>query len=227
MPNVTLVKYIENRLEVERLQRKAIEEDRSLSEAERKRVRNSDRMKVHILDEHIFRSMANLIFFLETMSTKSELHDDFREALEDLSGTKISFPDRKSLYPTFDEWSNKITNTPFERLISAFVDARSTEIDFKLELTFLMQVAIYDKIVNTVHKRYGEDLMFLMIKEDLRRAVGVLTLMAKTHQRRSIKPSRTIDFPAPYRHSKEYRDIFPKLASDANEGENNKEERKT
>jgi len=49
-------------------------------------IRDNDDRKVYVLDNHVFRSMANLIYFFEFLNHNSDLIEKFYGDIEDLLG---------------------------------------------------------------------------------------------------------------------------------------------
>src|ERR1044072_1413522 len=57
-----------------------------ITETDERRIRNNDDKKVRILNNHIFRAMANLIYFFEFLNKHQELDGLFDTDVEDLFG---------------------------------------------------------------------------------------------------------------------------------------------
>jgi hypothetical protein len=96
------------------------ESGKELSNDDKKKFGKSDRMKVYIRDKIIFPSMANLIYFLETISVNPELKELFDDDLKDLFDLR---PNTKTqqLYPYYgiELRGIRIQTTTFTRLIAA------------------------------------------------------------------------------------------------------------
>ena len=80
-PAPMLVRYLHKTLELERMKQKKLD----LSSAT---VRSNDEMKVRMLDNQVFRSMANLMYFFEFLNLHPELIDKFGDDVVDLLGLK-------------------------------------------------------------------------------------------------------------------------------------------
>ena len=65
-PNEALVNYFEERLQLFKIQDK-IKEGKDLSENDKKRLNSSARKKNYVLNEIIYPSFANLVYFFETI----------------------------------------------------------------------------------------------------------------------------------------------------------------
>jgi hypothetical protein len=105
------------------------------------RLRTLKNMKMKILNEIIFPSMANLTFFFEAISLSSPLQADFGDAVRDLLGIKRQ-------EPNFDNYAFM-----FVRLVSAMLsvtgppspDYEKTS-DFTLRLIHILQMMIKNKL---------------------------------------------------------------------------------
>ena len=80
-PSINLTKYLDQTLRLERMKQKRLDLPSKL-------VRNNDEKKVRTLDNHIFRSVANLIYFFEFLNLYPDLINKFGEDIEDLLGFK-------------------------------------------------------------------------------------------------------------------------------------------
>src|SRR5215204_4551660 len=83
-PSPTLVRYMAERLQLLKLERELKEKGQELSKDDKERKKLNTRMKVHILDKHIFESMANLIFFFENIAKNDELRRVFDDDIFEL-----------------------------------------------------------------------------------------------------------------------------------------------
>jgi hypothetical protein len=80
--------YLEEKLEVEKLKRSAERSGKELSKSQKQRVKANDKNKVLVLNNHIFRSMANLVYFFEFINKHHELESVFDSDVEDLFGLR-------------------------------------------------------------------------------------------------------------------------------------------
>ena len=89
-----LVRYLHKTLELERMKQKKLD----LSSAT---VRSNDEIKVRMLDNQVFRSMANLMYFFEFLNLHPELIDKFGDDVVDLLRLRVAdpgIPKEKDLY---------------------------------------------------------------------------------------------------------------------------------
>jgi hypothetical protein len=84
-PSDTLVKFLNKKLQYEKKGKEIVMGGkRDLSQEEAKEGRNLDRRKVHVLNNIIFPSMANLTVFLEYIAKNEELQTVFEDDLKEL-----------------------------------------------------------------------------------------------------------------------------------------------
>jgi len=84
-PSKRLEKYLAETLRIEELKSQSLTEKQKAGLKLDRRIRNNDEKKVRMLD-YLFRSMADLIYFFETVNHKPELIDKFGDDIEDLLG---------------------------------------------------------------------------------------------------------------------------------------------
>jgi hypothetical protein len=83
-PNSTLTRYLEEKLQLSKLEHKNKVAGEPLSVEDQKRKELNQRMRVHVLNRHVFESMANLVYFFEFVGLNSlldEFEDEIRELL--------------------------------------------------------------------------------------------------------------------------------------------------
>jgi hypothetical protein len=84
----SLEDYLKKKLAIERDIKMKEETKTLITKTDRKVVRNNDDMKVRTLNNHVFRSMANLIYFFEFINKHHELDGVFDKDIEELFGLK-------------------------------------------------------------------------------------------------------------------------------------------
>jgi hypothetical protein len=104
-PSRTLENYFEQRLQLEHLGA-----DDTNAVSRNKKIREMNRMKVHILNKIVFPSMANIVYFLETVSKNPELQQVFDDDLKELFGIR---------YPL--EFKDKSYSPIIRRLVEAMI----------------------------------------------------------------------------------------------------------
>src|SRR5215217_7927190 len=168
IPNDKLVQYMELRLQREKNKRdpESIPED--LSDKNRRKIKNLDRMKVHILNKHIFQAMANLTFFFEYIAENSEFQEVFEDNLKELLfGSKKSDNTRSVNKSLFVNKSQPI----FARLIEAALawNERKDPNNFRLALIYILQNIIFQKINNFALTEFGDAFANNVVQIDMGR----------------------------------------------------------
>ena len=64
-PSEALGNYLNEKLRLSKKERELVTAGEDLSSDDKRTKRNNDRMKVYILNKHIFQAMRNLTFFFE------------------------------------------------------------------------------------------------------------------------------------------------------------------
>jgi hypothetical protein len=179
-PSKTLVNYLNKKLHLFKLEKRRIESGLELSSEDKKRKRENDRMKVHILNRHVFQAMANLTIFLEHAARlelelgKAEIppffEDDIRELL---FGVK---------YNDFDKHPHV-----FYRFLSAAL-SWSVEKDpnnFRLELIHTLQQIVYAHLSTLSFKELSDDVTNNVISPDVGRVYVWTKLYASRVKKRN------------------------------------------
>jgi len=203
MPKHSLASFMRTRLELIEQEEKAKELDRPMYREYRKKITKSNRMKVHILDKVIFPSIANLVYFLETVAVNPDLRDLFNEDLGDLLdsgkntpiqiqsniGTKVGIDIRETMFTRFIAASLMLNQKNLE--------GEST--NFRIKLVQDLQGIIYGKIMEILLTEYGYS-NFNQLREsvldDIRRALGWILFIGNSAQYENKIPRRSLGFPA-------------------------------
>lgn len=106
IPSETLVGYLDNRLQIEKERRASLSAGEEESPEMEKKLINSKRRKVYVLNNIIFPSMANIVIFFEYISKNPELQVLFEDNIKQL------------LWGTY---SKKVQGPVFRRLIEAII----------------------------------------------------------------------------------------------------------
>src|SRR6476659_10407897 len=80
--------YFEEKLKLQKYKKSVAETDQKLSKIDIRQIKANDKKKVKVLDNHIFRSMANLVYFLEFLNNHKELEGVFERDVQELFGFK-------------------------------------------------------------------------------------------------------------------------------------------
>jgi hypothetical protein len=182
--------YLKEVLRLEAIKhRKKIGDKSKITVTDERDIKLNDGRKRIVLDNYIFKSMANLIYFFEFINDHPDLINKFDKDIEDLLG----------LYGTFSK------SSPFSRLIKAFIgrilgtkwhdDSNDDRFNFRRRLLTLMQILINQKVMfytansqkGIVDRRFSQ-----MIVNDMQRA-EVWTLYLDKYVDYRKNPSRVID----------------------------------
>jgi len=175
------------------------------------------RHKITVLD-NVFQSMANLIYFLETIAVNPKLQEDFEKDLIDLfdvdppleldeTKKKVSTYDRKILDPKFQDWAGiDLKETTFTRLIYAcLVPFEPEPTLFRLQLLHSLQNIIYAKAKSTFHSDPGvNNQITKSALRELENAIGWINVISKPLLHDKRIPRRIINIPNPYLSKKKH-----------------------
>jgi hypothetical protein len=197
-PSAQIVRYIAERLQYERLELKKKRAGEDLSERDNRFRHKLATDKVRVLDK-IFQAMADLSYFLESISAHIELQEIFDDDLKELLGLKI---ERQKSFEKHNNRQYWITFNPdtLSRLLRAMVamDKRTpvesendkSQGDFRLLLPHLLQQVILAKVQRYTMSNSTESVIDIM-NDDLARASAWTQLYA----------SRVLDDKVPYRRA--------------------------
>jgi hypothetical protein len=179
IPTPELTKFLEQRLHLVKKQKEFKEKGKDLPKEDRKLKRKNDRLKIHYLNTHVFRSMANLIVFFEFIKNHPELLTDFEDQIEEL----------------LMGWNknDKGKTSAFARLVDSaiFWEYDRDRFNFRLSLFYMMQRAITFKIPSFAKTDFRKDagpfgwtISENMVRQDMDRAFAWTGLYA----RNTLKP---------------------------------------
>ena len=154
--------------------------------------RNLDRRKVDVLDNYIFRSMANLIVFFDNLAQYPELRNIYEEDIKELLGF-------------IGQNSKKYEDNIVTRLLQSILtwDTNREPINFRLELMSSIQNVIYHKILNLtlMDENLGESVTNTIVNPDVGRALIWCRMFSakyrqsdKKREDQAREPNRPINF---------------------------------
>ncbi|MFI5406939.1 MAG: hypothetical protein ACHQ1D_10555 [Nitrososphaerales archaeon] len=184
-PSINLTKYLDQTLRLERMKQKRLDLPSKL-------VRNNDEKKVRTLDNHIFRSVANLIYFFEFLNLYPDLINKFGEDIEDLLGFKSGGGSRN---PKGEGLVRFIIALLAEGSIGYDDDRR---FNFRRRLLKVMQNSINQKVGSIVKtskdpRGYNDTRFHDMIFQDLQRAAVWTSYLDRLTGHEEEKPKRIFD----------------------------------
>ena len=83
-PSRTLTKYLDEKLQVLNLERESKRAGKLSLDKNQKKKELNQRNRVHVLNRHIFESMANLITFFEFVRSDYKLLEEFHDEIKEL-----------------------------------------------------------------------------------------------------------------------------------------------
>jgi hypothetical protein len=154
--------------------------------------RNLDRRKVDVLNNHIFRSMANLIIFFDNLSEHPELRDVYEEDVKELLGF-------------IGQNAKKYEDNTVTRLLQSILtwDTIREPINFRLELMSSIQNVLYHKItyLTLMDKSLGDSVTNTIVSPDVGRALIWCRMFSAKYRQSEKKiedqarePNRPINF---------------------------------
>ena len=190
IPDETLVTFIQDWLHIHKKKEELTKQGINLSLEDKNKIRESDRMKVYVLDNIIFPALANLTYFFEAMAASPKMSESFENELEEIldprkaksaaqfgSELRISSIQfrRNNLARLFDAMvSINITNYPDRQ----FVD------DFRIGLMYQILNLIGDEMDRLLMHEYSHSQIWSSFWDDYKRLQGWMALLS-----RSIKES--------------------------------------
>ncbi|GEM_PF-6448547 len=158
--------YLDQTLQVEYFRKK--KKQKKITDVENRKIKNNDDRKVRVLDNYIFGSMANLIYFFRFMLRHPELIDRFGEDIEELLGLKEdTIGEAKFQGLGFSALVNLILNYPSQHLDESLNDNR---FNFKRHLLPILQDSIYHHTIIIFRHRQHDMIFKMMVDNDFQRA---------------------------------------------------------
>ena len=160
-----LREFLEETLKAQQLRKK--KHQSKVTSIEERKIKNNDDKKVRILDNYIFRSMANLIYFFTFMIRHPQLMDRFGEDIEELLGLKEDVDDVKFQSSGLETLINLILTCPYP--YSQYLD--DTRFNFKRHLPLILQKSVQSHVMSIMHGNRRDMLFKVMADNDFERAV--------------------------------------------------------
>jgi hypothetical protein len=178
-PSSTLTDFMEEKLRLFKLEKKLRENGRDLSEREKKNKRANDRMKVYVLNRHVFESMANVTYFLESAARlefelgEKEADPVFEDEIRELLfGVKDNRFDRYQ--PVLYRFLHAALSWSFEK----------DPTNFRLELIHTLQQIVYSNLSKIAIKELSDDMVNNVISPDIGRVYVWTKLYASRVEKR-------------------------------------------
>jgi hypothetical protein len=158
--------------------------------------------KVDVLDR-VFRSMANIVFFFDRISTEEDLREDFEDDVKDLLGVRRDNPEERIYGFIFyrlvssiliERNRSKKLQSHGNVQIELIAQDRNLDVsDFSLNLNHFLQQIVRDKVRSSLPT--GVDMLGAQtaILNDFDRALAWTGLLAHSTDQDNEKPDRTLD----------------------------------
>jgi hypothetical protein len=190
--NKFMVKLLQHLLDEEEIksQEKITREE---LEKLKKHKRYLDKEKVKILNNYIFPSMANVVFFFKSIVSYPELREVFEDDIKDLLGVR-------RLNPQSNNYGFVFFNLLHSILLvgeGIYIDKREHRKDFRLRLNQLLQELVWAKFEVSLAKVFRNERAQRVVAGDFYRVWGWTRMLAEglDEANEAIQtPGRIIDF---------------------------------
>ncbi len=199
IPDELLVSFIQEWLQIHKKRAKLTKEGEDITDEEKKRIRELDRMKVYHLDNTIFPAMANLVYFFEALGSSKILSEGFEDdVIELVSPGNVKSAARSSA--NSDRYSSmQFQRNNLSRLIIALLKihrskGKMTPSKFKIPLMYQLQNIIGDEMEEMILDEYSFSQIWKSALDDYGRMKGWLALLARTSEDFNDEPTRNLGF---------------------------------
>lgn len=201
IPDETIVNFIQGWLQLHKKKAVLAKDGKELSEEDKKKIREFDRMKVYILDKFIFQSMANLIYFFEAIASSRRLSEAFEDEIAELldpgrTREAAEFSGNNMRFNSMQFRSNNLA-----RLIIAMLgihqdrsDNRKPATDFRVGLMYQIQNIIGDMMDSLLSNEFSTNQIWRSAMDDYSRMKGWLALLARSIEDYRDENDRKIGF---------------------------------
>lgn len=199
IPDESLVSFIQEWLQIHKKRAKLAKEGENITDEEKKRIRELDRMKVYHLDNTIFPAMANLVYFFEAIGSSKILSDGFEdEVIELVSPGNVKSAARMS-GDSMRFSSMQFRRNNLARLIIAILNTPRTKektspSKFRISLMYQLQNIIGDEMEAMILDEYSFSQIWKSAIEDYNRMKGWLALLARSTEDYKEESNRNLGF---------------------------------
>lgn len=209
IPNETLVNFVQEWLQLHRKKDSLTKEGKDLSREDRERIRESDRMKVYVLDTVIFPAIADLTYFFEALAVSSKMAEAFEEEVTELLDPRSAAESaryggtRMRMQGLMHFRRNNLA-----RLVISMLSIPNTKIkggkpttDFRVGLTYQLLNIIGDMMDALLSNQYSfGNQIWKSAYDDYERMMGWMSLLAGLTENQPKEYDRLIGF-SPIWHS--------------------------
>lgn len=200
-PDTLLVEFFQDWLQLHKKRDVLTSAGEDLSENEKKEIRNLDRRKVYILDNLVFPSMANLIYFFEAMASSTRLTNAFEDELEEILDPRKAKDAAQFSGNEMRMSSIQFRRNNLARLIGAMLDMPMKNYpnqklvdDFRIGLMYQLLNIIGDKMDRLLEHEYSFNQIWKSFWDDYRRMQGWLALLTRSVKESPKEYDRKIGF---------------------------------
>ena len=199
IPDESLVSFIQEWLQIHKKRAKLAKEGEDITDEEKKRIRELDRMKVYHLDNTIFPAMANLVYFFEAIGSSKVLSEGFEdEVIELVSPGNVKSASRMS-GDSMRFSSMQFRRNNLARLIIAILSTPRTKektppSKFRISLMYQLQNIIGDEMEQMILDEYSFSQIWKSAIEDYGRMKGWLALLARSTEDYKEESNRNLGF---------------------------------
>ena len=165
-PSLSLLKFLEETLQIETEKQNLHNSGAKISEDLERRIKNNRRMKVYMLDNLIFPSMANLVVFFEFVANYVNLQKIFDDDIKELLlGSKV--PGHivfRRLLDGILRW------VPEENLEEEYTS--SHKLNFRAELYYILLFITFSRIPTILKTQIPIKVLNKLASQDLSRALA-------------------------------------------------------
>ena len=201
IPDETLVAFIQEWLQIHKKKEQFTKEGKELSLEDKKKLRESDRMKVYILDNIIFPAFANLTYFFEAMAASSRMSIAFEEEIRELLD-----PRKSAEAARFGGGGSRLDSIQFRqnnlgRLVMAMLGIhvknpqnRKPVDDFRIGLMYQVSNIVGDQMDRLLMHEYSGNQIWKSFWNDYSRMQGWFALLARSVKEEPKEYDRKIGF---------------------------------
>lgn len=208
IPEDTLVNFIQEWLQIHKKRETLTLEGKRLSKSEEERIRELDRMKVHVIDNIIFPAMANLTYFFEAMAASTRMSIAFEDELAEILDARKS-KDAAHFSGEMRFSSIQFRENNFARLVMAMLSIPMKKYpengsidDFRIGLMYQMVNVIGDSADRLLGQEYRMNRIWKSFWEDYSRMLGWIALLTRSLKEEPREYDRKIGFSSIFLSSK-------------------------
>jgi hypothetical protein len=195
-PSRSLGRFLKEWLQYQQEEAKATEAGKELTVEVKKHGRYLQKEKVRILNEIIFPSMANVLYFLEEVAKSRELKEGFDQDIKELLG--LQYTAEKTAEGYYYPETAKGYRPAIQRLVGAMLkwdyNRTGEEPNFRLEALATIQHELSNELSSLATFQLSLDASAKLVTRDLSSVDAWAQLISKQYRPNYGEPSRRIRF---------------------------------